>query len=365
MSPPTRAVCIATARAPPRRHGPAPPPLPPPQPHLSPPPAADDKEYPIETKQKFKDVVPLADGDFAEFVADTQGLADAIANFGDTKMAITIGSSGVDYTDPAAPVFKGAVGFGGRGISIWDTDAPGNDGVELVWDSGSTFEVEQCAKYPWAHNAISDEEFSEVGSPMYELAGDGLKETIDEMNDPEADGCADRGDGLPGACPLEEQVDERSLKDGAGPESIVVGTACGKTIAVTATEKQGTAFVFDMSDVRAPELLFLHHLSPAQKSKSPPVAYKDGTLGDVDPESITFLTAEDSPTGYAGVLVAGAWSGTLSLYEFTMADGSKCGAPCAVDGAACANGKTCECTAHARRNLLFASQPHRDHCECH
>ena len=78
-----------------------------------------------------------------------------------------------------------------------------------------------------------------------------------------------------------------------------------------------------------------------------------------------FLTAEDSPTGYAGVLVAGAWSGTLSLYEFTMADGSKCGAPCAVDGAACANGKTCECTAHARRNLLFASQPHRDHCECH
>ena len=58
------------------------------------------------------------------------------------------------------------------------------------------------------------------------------------------------------------------------------------------------------------------------------------------------------PTGYAGVLVAGAWSGTLSLYEFTMADGSKCGAPCAVDGAACANGKTCECTAHARRNLL-------------
>ena len=212
MSPPTRAVRIAAAPRPLaatdplRLHSSAS--------ALSPPPATDDKEYPIETKQKFKDVVPLADGDFPEFVADAQGLADAVANFGDTKMAITIGSSGVDYTDPAAPVFKGAEGFGGRGISIWDTDAPGNDGVELVWDSGSTFEVEQCAKYPWA-TTRSPTRSPEVGS-MYELAGDDLKETIDEMNEPEVD-IAPTAATASGACPLEEQVDERSLKDSAGP----------------------------------------------------------------------------------------------------------------------------------------------------
>ena len=34
-------------------------------------------------------------------------------------------------------------------------------------------------------------------------------------------------------------MDERSLKDGAGPEAIVVGVACGRMIMVTATEKQG------------------------------------------------------------------------------------------------------------------------------
>jgi len=53
-------------------------------------------------------------------VTDAQAMSDANANFGGTKMAITIGTSGVDYSDPAHPKFKGAVGFGGRGISIWE-----------------------------------------------------------------------------------------------------------------------------------------------------------------------------------------------------------------------------------------------------
>ena len=121
---------------------------------------------------------------------------------------------------------------------------------------------------------------------------------------------------------LGKTVDERSLKDGAGPEAIVVGVACGRMIMVTATEKQGTAFVLDVTDPANTTLLFTRHLSPASETKNPSVAYNDGTLGEVDPESITFLDAHDSPTGYAGVLFAGAWSGTLSFYEFTKADGT-------------------------------------------
>ena len=41
-------------------------------------------------------------------------MADAFANFGDTKMRVSIGSAGVDYSDPMKPVYKGAVGYGGR-----------------------------------------------------------------------------------------------------------------------------------------------------------------------------------------------------------------------------------------------------------
>ena len=86
--------------------------------------AGDDKEYgDYESKQKFKDVIDTNEtftNEFQEFsfFAPDVG-SDAYANFGDTKMSITIGSSGVDYSDPTKPVFKGAVGFGGRGLSIW------------------------------------------------------------------------------------------------------------------------------------------------------------------------------------------------------------------------------------------------------
>jgi len=94
-------------------------------------------------KQKFKDVIDSAtafDSDFSEFVAGA-GMSDAFANFGDTKMRITLGSSAVDYTTPTAPVFNAAVGFGGRGVSIYRASD-----MTLVWDSGSDFEKKtvQC-----------------------------------------------------------------------------------------------------------------------------------------------------------------------------------------------------------------------------
>ena len=299
----------------------------------------DDKEYgDFEEKQKFKDVIDSAtlfESDFQEYGSgghDGSALANAHANFGGTKMAITIGSTAIDYsvvTDSNPyPKFKGAVGFGGRGISIWKAKD-----MSMVWDSGSMFEKEQCKKYPWAHNAIQDEEFAAVNGTLYMSLKDGskLKETIDEMNDPDQDGCSDGGNGKPGACPLGKQVDERSLKDGAGPEAIVVGKACGRLLAVTATEKQGTAFVFDITDITKPTLQFLHHLSPASEKKNPSVAYADEELGEIDPESITFVNAEDSPNGNAGVMFAGAWSSTMTFYEFTDKDGKTCSDPNFVD----------------------------------
>ena len=99
----------------------------------------------FESKQKFKDILSTATeftGDFSEFTCASEVCAEAAANFQDTKMSITIGSSGVDYSTPSAPVFKGAVGFGGRGVSIWTASD-----LSLVWDSGSMFEREQCAAY--------------------------------------------------------------------------------------------------------------------------------------------------------------------------------------------------------------------------
>jgi hypothetical protein len=36
----------------------------------------------------------------------------------------------------------------------------------------------------------------------------------------------------------------------------------------------------------------------------------------VDAESVQFLNEQDSPTGKTAILFAGAWSGTVSLWEF-------------------------------------------------
>ena len=60
-------------------------------------------------------------------------------------------------------------------------------------------------------------------------------ETLDEMNDPDEDGCADAGDGQPGACPLGGTVDEAAA---AGDSEVVekyepVGSTPGISTAST------------------------------------------------------------------------------------------------------------------------------------
>jgi len=278
----------------------------------------DDKEYgDYEEKWKAADLL-AADGTvgMSGATVDSDVLAAFIAQNdagANSKRRLTVGSAAVDYSNPSAPFVKALVGFGGRSISIY---RPGDSGLQLVWDSGSSLEKEQCAAYPWAHNGVQDEEFSLVHGVLYNSSSSSMQETLEEMNDPDEDGCADRGDGQPGPCPLGETVDDRSPKDGAGPEAIVTGVACGRLLAVTATEKQGTAFVYDITDVASPQLLFVRHLSPASQGLSPGLAYESRELGEIDPECMLFVDADSSPSGTAGVLFGGAWSGTMSLWEF-------------------------------------------------
>ena len=104
-----------------------------------------------------------------------------------TSLRMSVGSSMVDYTDPTAPIIKSMIAIGGRGISIYKlTDS----GLDLVWDSGDEFETAGCAAYPWSHNGVQDEEFSDVGGTLWTV-DEGIRETLEEMNDPSIDGwCA-------------------------------------------------------------------------------------------------------------------------------------------------------------------------------
>lgn len=282
----------------------------------------DDKDYGCyEEKQKLNDVTgsdgALKSG-WTGMTISAAAKSTAAAVYADaSKMRITIGSSAIDFSNASAPVFQQVVAIGGRGISVYrDTGS----GLSLVWDSQGDVEAQVCSNYPSSHNAIQDEEFSPMtgsGNDLYMSSGSSLKGTIQELNDPSQDGCNDGGDGNAGACPLGRTIDERSPKDGAGVEAIVAGNACGSLIAVTATEKSSVALIYDITTPTSPHLLFVKHLSPISETQNPGVAYANRTLGDIDPESMIFLEAGDSPTGNAGVMFAGAWSGTLSFWEFT------------------------------------------------
>ena len=234
-----------------------------------------------------------------------------------SDLRVAVGTAMIDYTDPTAPNIYRITALGGRGITLYKVTE--SNGLEMVWDSADEFEREGCAAYPWAHNSIQDEEFAAVGGPLYNSLpdGDSLKETIEEMNDPDEDGCMDGGDGEPGACPMGQTVDERAQKDGYAVETVVVGEACGKTYAVTSGEKNSIGYLYDLSDLSAPVLVNIFHLSPVSETLNPGIAYAGRVLGEIDSESVQFIPEEHSFTGKAGFLFSGAWSGTTSFWEFT------------------------------------------------
>ena len=141
---------------------------------------------------------------------------------------------------------------------------------------------------------------------------------VQSRNDPDEDGCeAEDGlKGLPGACPMSKTVDEKSPEDGLGVESVVLGVACSTLVAVACGENNSNCYLYDVSDINSPNLIEVFNLSPSSETQNPGYAYKQKTLGDIDPETTTFVEGRHSPTGKPGILFGGAISGTLSFWEF-------------------------------------------------
>lgn len=240
------------------------------------------------------------------------------------EVELSVGSNSIDFeSDPKNPIFYRMVLFGGRGWSIYELPRNPKNQLKLVFDSGDSMEREGCKSFPWSHNGFIDDELAPVTGPNNTyfkfLEAEGDSDIIEELlakNDPDEDGCEDQGDGTPGSCPMPQQIDSRSRKDGAGVENVIVGEACGRLVAAMATEKSLIAMLFDITDITTPELLKVFHLSPSVQNKSLGLAYNEGDIGEIDAESGVFLSAKESPSGKAGILWAGAHSGTVSWWEF-------------------------------------------------
>ncbi len=146
--------------------------------------------------------------------------------------------------------------FGGRSFSIYEVS---DNGLVLVYDSGSEFEEITAQKLPDHFNTSNDK----------------------------------------------TSIDNRSGKKGPEPESVVTGVIGNKTFAFIALERIGGIMVYDITDPSNSK--FSNYINSRE--------FDEAIKGDVSPEGLCFIPASDSKTGKAMLLAACEVSGTLAVYQ--------------------------------------------------
>lgn len=143
--------------------------------------------------------------------------------------------------------------FGARSFSIWD------DSGELVYDSGAEFEKTTAGLYGVNFNNDEDE------------------------NDP----------------------DTRSDAKGPEPEALTVGQVGERTYAFIGMERMGGIAMYDITNPYGVQ--FISYTNNRD--------FNDINNGDLAPEGMTFVKAEDSTSGYPLVIVGNEISGTVAVYQ--------------------------------------------------
>ncbi len=94
--------------------------------------------------------------------------------------------------------------------------------------------------------------------------------------------------------------DNRSDNKGPEPEGVVVGEIGDSTFAFVGLERVGGVMVYDITDPNSPD--FVQYINTRAD-------------GDVAPEGLAFIAADDSPTGEALLAVSFEESSTVSLFQ--------------------------------------------------
>ncbi len=148
--------------------------------------------------------------------------------------------------------------YGARSFSVWDENA------QLVWDSGNEFEQIIAQAHPNNFNSNNDDNSSRKS---------------------------------------------RSDDKGPEPEAIAYGVVDGTPYAFIGLERMGGIMVYDMSDPTNPTFVQYELNRDFSKPATDPDA------GDLGPEGIIFVPANQSPNGIALLAVANEVSGTVSIYQ--------------------------------------------------
>jgi len=173
-------------------------------------------------------------------------------NLGRLKVTTAIGDTDGDGD------FDEIYHYGGRSFSIL------NAAGETVYDSGSVIEEKLAELLPDDFNSNNDEN---------------------------------------------DSFDKRSDDKGAEPEAIAFGEINGRPLLFVGLERVGGIMIFDVSDPTAPE--WLNYVTTRDFSGDA----EKNTAGDLGPEGIIVIQAENSPTGKPLLVVSNEVSGSVTIFE--------------------------------------------------
>ncbi len=195
------------------------------------------------------------------------------ANLGRLKVTSTLGViNDCDPADKATDVEKDCVfgelySYGARSFSIW------NEQGQRVFDSGNDFERITANLIPEGFNATNDE----------------------------------------------NGVDDRSDDKGPEPEAVAVGEIQGQNYAFIGLERVGGIMVYNVTNPQSPQ--FVQYLNNRDFSVNSSEV-EAGKAGDLGPEGMAFIRAEDSPTRRPILAVGNEVSGSTTLYRIESAGAS-------------------------------------------
>lgn len=159
--------------------------------------------------------------------------------------------------DATTGFYRELYAFGGRSFSIWDTQGA------LVYDSRDELEA-----------------FTSLVSP----ANFNASHTSNEF-------------------------DSRSDDKGPEPEGVTIGKAFGRDYAFIGLERIGGIVAYDITDPTKPFLAtYLNPRNFSAPTQTP-------QAGDLGPEGVIFIKAEDSPNGRPLLVVGNEISGSTTIYE--------------------------------------------------
>lgn len=169
-------------------------------------------------------------------------------------------------------------------------------------------------------NSRKDYIFGGRSFTVYEVVGDRIVEVSTSGDDFEAI-TAELYPEFYNASNDNAVLDDRSGKKGPEAESVTTGVVDGTPFAFIALERTGGVMMYDVTDPEKPVFEDYLNTRDFRSVVAGSEEYDDGELdkwvtgGDVAPEGLAFVSASDSVTGNAMLLVANEVSGTVAVYE--------------------------------------------------